>query len=218
MKCVMMFAAAVALIGNVGGAPAVRVQQHVPERLDTVRLIDPAAAKKNHILIVNVDNAIPKDMWANVVTYATSRLQLNVWTNAVADVDLPGFVFEPGRVQKTYGEKAKVGLFVVNKPKLTQFVGAPGYWYATNVRGLDADNPDAQTLRDRYAKMLLKGLAYACGGGASLDSACSLFYGSFTTSGMDKTGIMISPTTYFPMLEILRDIGGNEILTPAMDE
>jgi hypothetical protein len=34
---------------------------------------------------------------------------------------------------------------------------------------------------------------------------------------MDNTGIMISPTTYFPMLEILRAIGGGEMLTPAMD-
>ena len=90
--------------------------------------------------------------------------------------------------------------------------------YAANACGIEEGAADAQTVRDRYAKLILKGLAYACGGGASLEPTCSLFYGSFTPKGMDGTGIMISPTTYFPMLEILRGIGGPEMLTPAIEE
>ena len=35
--------------------------------------------------------------------------------------------------------------------------------------------------------------------------------------GMDKTGIQVSPMTYFPMLETLRGVGGTEILAPYMD-
>lgn len=193
-------------------------QQHVPERLDQIRLIHPAAAKKNHILIANVGNAVPTGTWDVAVTYAVSRLQLNVWTNSVARFDGREFFAEPTKVQRDFGEKAKVGLFIVNQPGQPRFFGAPGFWYAANACGIEEGAADAQTVRDRYAKLILKGLAYACGGGASLEPTCSLFYGSFTPKGMDGTGIMISPTTYFPMLEILRGIGGPEMLTPAIEE
>ena len=200
-----------------GAVAAPQKKQHVPERLDQVRLIHPAAATKNHILVANVDNAIPTGTWGDVVTYAVSRLQLNVWTNSVASFDAREFVADPAKVQKDFGGKAKVGLFIVNQPGQPRFVGAPGFWYAVNACGIEAGAPDAQTVRDRYAKLILKGLAYACGGGASLDPRCSLFYGSFTPEGMDGTGIMISPTTYFPMVEVLRGIGGTEMLSPAME-
>jgi len=36
--------------------------------------------------------------------------------------------------------------------------------------------------------------------------------------GIDGTIIQIAPTTYFPMLEVLKKIGGTEMLTPAMGE
>ena len=200
-----------------GAFAAPQKKQHVPDRLDQVRLIHPAAANKNHILAVNVGDAIPAGTWGDVVTYAVSRLQLNVWTNSVAAFDAAEFVADPAKVQKDFGGKAKVGLFFVNQPGKPRFIGAPGFWYAVNTCGVEAGAPDAQTIRDRYAKLILKGLAYACGGGASLDPKCSLFYASFTPEGMDGTGIMISPSTYFPMVEVLRGIGGTEMLSPAVE-
>ena len=215
MKVTMLIISA-AMTATLFAAKPVK-KHHVPERLDQIRLIHPAAANRNHILVANVGNAIPAETWGKVVTYAVSRLQLNVWTNSVAAFDAKEFLADPTKVQKDFGAKAKVGLFIVNEPNQARFYGAPGCWYAANVNGLDKGVSDAQTIKDRYAKLILKGLAYACGGGASLDSQCSLFYGSVTPKGMDDTGIMISPTTYFPMLEILRSIGGDEMLTPAMD-
>ncbi len=200
-----------------GAFAAPQKKQHVPARLDQVRLIQPAAATKNHILIVDVGNAIPEQMWGDVATYAVSRLQLNVWTNSVSAFDAKEYVADPAKVQKVFGAKAKVGLFFVNQPGQPRFLGAPGFWYMVNTYGIETGAPDGQTVRDRYAKLILKGLAYACGGGASLDPRCSLFYGSFTPEGMDSTGIMISPQTYFPMVEVLRGIGGTEMLTPAVE-
>ena len=198
-----------------GAAP---VRHHVPERLDKVRLIHPAAARKNHILLVNVGKAVPDEHWALSATYAVSRLQLNVWTNAADSVDVAAYATDSSRGMKAFGEKAKVCLFVVDDPKLANIVGAPGCWCAINVCNLRRDNPDRQTLRDRYAKTILKGLAYACGSGASIEPNCSLFYGSVTLAGMDGTGIMIAPPTYFPMLEVLKVVGGVEMLTPAIEE
>ena len=217
-KLALAAAVAAVLTGAFAADDAALKKVHVPERLDNVRLIRPVAATKNHILVTNVGGAIPQRDWSDVVTYAVSRLQLNVWTNTAASFDPHPYVDEPDLGQKAFGEKSKVCVFLVDSPKLPRLVGAPGFWCAANVRGLLNDKPDRQTERDRYAKLILKGLAYACGGGATIERKCSLFYGSFTPAGMDKTSIMVSPMTYFPMLEILRAIGGDEILSPAVDE
>jgi hypothetical protein len=41
-------------------------------------------------------------------------------------------------------------------------------------------------------------------------------YKTLTVDGLDAAGICITPETYFPMLESLRLIGGNEMLSPAI--
>ncbi len=193
-------------------------KQQVPARLDKIRLISKAAAEKNHILLVNVAGAIPDKDWCDTATYAASRLQINVWTNSVAQFDPAAYALDPAKGQRDFGAKAKVCVFLVNNPRLANVTSVPGCWSAINVCNLKRDNPDRQTLRDRYAKSILRGFAYASGAGASLEPMCSLFYGAVTLQGMDKTGIMIAPPTYFPMLEVLRTVGGNEMLSPAFDE
>ena len=193
-------------------------RQHVPERLDKVRLIQPAAAGRNHILLCNVGNAVPADSWALASNYASSRLQLNVWTNFTDKIDVVALVLDPSMCQKAFGEKAKVCVFLVDDPKLPPFVSVPGRFCAANVHALREDRPALQTIRDRIAKTILKGMAYAAGSGSTLESACSLYHGSVTLQGLDKTGIMITPMAYFPMLEVLQAIGGPEMLTPAMEE
>ena len=212
-----LIAAVIAAVASSAFTVTLPKDQHVPERLDKVRLIHPAAEKSNHILIVNVGKAIPEDTWGLVTTYAMSRLQLNAWTNSAESVDIAALALDPTKI-KAFGEKSKVCLFIVNDNKLARFTGAPGVWCAANISHLTSDNPDTQTLRDRYAKTILKGLAYACGSGASLESGCSMFYGSITNKGMDNTGIMITPMAYFPMLEALRAVGGPEMLSPAIEE
>ena len=206
-----------AFAASPGTAPK-RQPHHVPDRLDKVRLISPAAEKSNHMLLVNVGGAIPPDVWPIVSTYAVSRLQINVWTNSAESVDLGALLANPFLYKKTFGSKACVAVFIEKSAAGAPIVCAPGYWSRVNLNGIDGDGADAQTLRDRLAKMILKGMAYACGGGASLDQTCSLHYSSLSLKGLDECGISISPTTYFPMLEILRRIGGPEVLSPARDD
>ena len=196
---------------NVPKAPG-----RVPETLDGVRPIAEAARAANHIALVNVDHAIPDDIWPLVATYAASRVQLNIWTNSLEKSIVGALVVDPrATLRRALGDKACVGVFVERNANGASFMQSPGAWSMVNVRGLDRDSPDRRTLADRYAKMILKGLAFAAGGGASLDSACSLYYNSFTLEGMDRTGVQISPMSYFPMIEILRAVGGNEIVTPV---
>ena len=206
-----------AALGAALAADAQAEVNHVPERLDEVRLIAPEAAARNHILVANVAGAVPEAAWKLASTYAVSRLQVNVWTNAVASLDVKACVAERDWLSRAFGAKAKVGVFVVNDPKLPRLVGAPGEWIAVNVDGLAADGPNPQVLRDRYAKAILRGLAFACGSGSSLERD-SLCYAAWTVEGLDRSLIQINPPTYFPMLERLRSVGGNEILTPAIAE
>ena len=207
--------AAAALAASAACAASIH---HVPDRLDKVRLIAPAAANANHILLVNVGGAIPPETWPVVTTFATSRLSLNVWTNSVEKFDTAALFVNPFAFRPAFGEKAKVAVFFEKSPVGAPVTCSPGYWSRVNLAGIDSDKPDAQTLRDRYAKMILKGMAYAVGGGASLDQTCSLHYTSLSLKGLDGCGISIAPTTYFPMLEILRQIGGVEMLSPAHEE
>lgn len=217
MKKTLLTAACTAFVIPLISAPAPATVQHVPDRLDSVRLISPMAATKNHIAIVNVADALPADAWPLVSTYAASRLQLNVWTNALPESVFPA-VYEDGKlVGKTLGEKAKVAVFIEDIDTPFSYVSAPGFWCRVNVRPLKADNPSQQTLRDRYAKAILKGFAYACGSGAALDGRSASHYNTFDLAGIDKTGITISPDSYFPMLEVLRIVGGDDILTPSLE-
>lgn len=62
--------------------------------------------------------------------------------------------------------------------------------------------------------MLLKGLALACGLGASSDQYCVMYYKSFTLDGMDCTSATYGPNVYMPLLETLTALGGNEINIP----
>lgn len=193
-------------------------KNHVPERLDDIRLITPLAATRNHILAVNVGGAIPEKDWVLAVTYASSRLQLNVWTNSIGKTLFPEVAEKPSAITDAFGKKAKVAVFLEDSDSPYPYLSAPGAWCRVNVRYLKSDKPDLQTMRDRYAKAILKGFVYACGSGAALDGRSASNFDTFTLAGMDKTNITISPDSYFPMLEVLRVIGGNEILSPAVAE
>lgn len=191
---------------------------HVPSRLDSVRLINPSASGRNHICVVNVANAIPATAWPLAVTYAASRLQLNVWTNSLDKTIFPDVLTDGKSISKTLGGKAKVAVFIEDIETPAPYLSAPGQWCRVNIRPLKADNPDGQTFLDRCAKAILKGFVYACGSGAALDGRSSSNYDTFDLKGIDKTGITVSPDSYFPMLEVLRIVGGEEILTPAIED
>ena len=191
---------------------------HVPEEIGPrVRRIYPRARENNHILIVNVDNAIPPDVFATTVTYAMSRINVNTWTNSIGKSVVAELIEKPARQKELFGEKAIIAVFLEKRDGTVGFLNAPGHWAMANVDGLDRDNPSAQTLKDRYAKTILKGVGYACGIGASVDDLCSLNYKSSTLQEMDKTDIRISPMAYFPMLSILQSIGGIEMTSPPYE-
>lgn len=183
-----------------------------------VRGIHPAARGMNHIEIVNVGGAVPEALWPETVAYAASRLQVTVWTNSIARSVLPELVSGRATVKGVLGEKAVTAVFVEDAPGQPPFLSSLCSWSVVNVSGARRDGPGEQTLKDRYAKLILKGIGAACGSGLSLDRRSSLYMGSYSLAGMDRTAISISPDTYFPMLEVLRGIGGNEIVSPPSED
>ena len=180
----------------------VAAQNHVPASFDgSFGCIRADAGTRNHLLVVNVNKAIPDDVWPVVVNYAASRVPINVWTNSIDKLECGKF--------PVYA-KAVVTVFVVDDAKGPAELSAAGKWSRVSVAALKAGSPDAQTLRDRFAKMVLRGMARACGSGTTIEPACSLFYGANTLEGLDKVNITISPMAYFPMVEVLRAGGGDE--------
>ena len=178
----------------------------------------PEAAERSHVLFVNVAGALPEADFADVAEYAASRVQINLWTNSIPASMVRELFDNPAALTNRFGPKCCTAVFIEKNAKGYSFLNAQGSWSMVNLRGIERGAPAPDVLRDRRAKMFLKGLAYAAGGGASLDPKCSLYYGSFTLEGMDKTGVQISPNSYFPMLETLRAIGGTEILSPPVEE
>lgn len=179
-------------------------QIHVPATFDgSFKTIAPDAMTRKHILIVNVNDAIKPDNWPLVVNFAASRIAANVATNSLKIVK---HINDP---------KAVVKVLVRNDPSLPSISVIPGSMSTINLSWLEADKPDAQLLRDRQAKVLLKGIAAACGAGVTTDPKCALYFNSRTLSGLDQTDIAISPAANSTMIEVLQMFAGSDILTTA---
>ena len=182
-----------------------------------LRHFRPEARGREHLLIVNVGEALPGAVFARAAERAASAVMVNCWTNSIPKSMYRDLLDDPGLVQKTFGDKTRIVVFVERNEKGGSFVNTPGSWSMVNLRGLDRDKPDARKYEDRCAKMILKGIAHAAGAGASLEQVCAMYYGSFTLEGLDKVKTVISPMSYFPMLETLQCLGGHELVTPQQD-
>lgn len=205
-----MFAAAACL-----AAPSMN-KNHVPGVLDdSIRLFSSASADRPHILLVNVGDAVPEADWRLSSTYAASRLQLNIWTNSIDKLSQDNLLKDASLTEKLFlNPNSKVGVYLVKDEFSVPVLAAPGHWAVVNVAIASEGSPDGQTYRDRIAKLILKGIAAASGGGATIEPKCSMFYGSNTIRGLDSVNIMITPMCYFPMLEILRAVGGPDMTIP----
>lgn len=190
-------------------------QNHVPAALDaSIRPFFPRAAKRPHVALVNVGGAIPEDIWALATTYAVSRLQINVWTNSIPTSVLDRLVADPGYTKTALCDtNALIGVYFERRPSGCTILASPASWSVVNVAPFLADATDPQQIRDRYAKLVMKGLATACGSGNTLEPFCSMFYGAQNPAGMDRTNIALVPMAYFPMLETLRGVGGVDMAT-----
>ena len=183
---------------------------HVPETAEGLRPIVAAAKEANHLLVANA-GGIPAEDWPVVSTYALSRICLNTWTNSVEAAWLDGLMSSTNAVAARFGKMAKVGVFVCARPGAPREVACAGAWCVVNVWGYADDSPSRQTLRDRWAKAILRGVARAGGAMETANPECSFYSGVHVPADMDKTRIMLVPEAYFPALARFRAVGGHEM-------
>ena len=214
MKKVMNVVAAIILCT---GARA-EVLPSVPlPKVDPDKVLTEQAALKPHVLFVNLDKALEDVLFREAVAAVSLVQAVNL---AVAEAK--GFegvnLFEKKPRDRRFGEQAKVVVYVVNKPGMVSFLNAPGYWALVNLSGLDRDKPEAERYRRRLRQMMLKGLAHACGVGATFDARCVMYSESFTLEGMDKTSVSYSPFASGPLDSQLKALGGEAILRYAEEQ
>ena len=188
---------------------------HVPENIDDLKEpIKDNAANFNHVQLVNVAGAVPEKDWPIVTAFPASRVQINC---ALADLgsskEVDELLARPESLAEKFGPKAKLFVFVEDSDAAWPVIASPASFCRVNIRPLKADNPDATTLRDRIAKQILRGINYAAGGGGSTDSRSVTYVKARTLADLDECLVTIAPDAYFPMLECLRAVGGDEIMS-----
>ncbi|MDA3926534.1 MAG: hypothetical protein PF904_17725 [Kiritimatiellae bacterium] len=174
-------------------------------------LLPADATQRPHVLFVNVSGALPDADFREAAAYVRMKYMLNVAVRNESKPFANELVEDTAALRKRFGDKAVIVVALVKQEIGPSFVNVPGYFSQVNLRGLDKDGPEELFLKKRTRQMLLKGLAHACGIGATIDSTCVMKYNSFTLDGMDRVSTTYGPNAYFPMLELLKEIGGDSI-------
>lgn len=186
---------------------------HVPETAEGLKAQLPANADSfNHIRLVNVANAVPAKDWPLVTAFPASRLNISIALGEAADAkEVDSLLASRDALAKKFGPKARLFVFIEDSDATWPVIASPASFCRVNIRPLKADKPDAQTLRDRIAKQILRGINYAAGGGSSADPRSVTYTRAATLADLDKAMITISPDAYFPLLECLTAVGGDEM-------
>ena len=170
----------------------------------------------NHVGFINVNGAVDSVLFNEAVT---NRIlcSISVASKAYATdrINVSHLVEEASKGYPN-GE-CKISVYFVSDPAFPPQVVSPGFFAVMNVRGLDKD-ADIKKYAKRIEKMVLKGLAFACGFGANQDiGRCVMATGSFETlKGIDATSASYSPFCYFPLSDYLNSRG--LMIVPRDDE
>ena len=188
---------------------------HVPESIEGLKSpIRENAASFNHVRLVNVARAVPEKDWPLVTAFPASRMQVNCALGSIgSSQEVDSLLARPESLTERFGPKARLFVFVEDTDAAWPVMASPAAFCRVNIRPLKADKPDATTLRDRIAKQILRGINYAAGGGGSTDSRSVTYVRAQTLADLDKALVTIAPDAYFPLLECLRAVGGEEITT-----
>ena len=171
---------------------------------------EPAAEEKREetegrcaAVFVNVGGAMPPQKLWEVASRVSASLGVRIDTNAVERTALAGLMDGTGAPLKRTGKDRAVYVFFRNSPGAPSVVASPRRWAVVNTAPLGADKPAPPLLGERMAKVALRGLAYASGGGATMEKNCLMSPACDTLEGLDAAPFAISPMAYIPMLEFL---------------
>jgi len=180
---------------------------------NVAELLPAAAVEKNHVLFVNVGNAMPANDFSNAVAYVRSQWWVNV---ALAEKEKPfagDVVADTAFLKTTFGEKAKVVVAIVKNKTAPRYIAIPGLFAQVNIQFLEDDSPAPEYLKKRQTQMVISGLARALGIGVNVDQYCAMFYDTQTLEGLDKVSATFGPYAYVPFQNLLLSLGGEEIFS-----
>jgi hypothetical protein len=206
---VLMFALLVPLAAFCADTPKKNAVLEPVENVD--RFLPAGATNCAHILFVNVDGALPDAAFREAAAYVSMKTTFNVAVRNERKPFTDAAVADLATLRARFGGKAVIVVAFVKQEKNPVFMNIPGWFSQVNLRDVNKDSPGELFLKKRVRQMFLKGLAHACGVGATIDSMCVMHYNSFTLEGMDQVSATYGPNSYFPMLELLKKIGGNDI-------
>lgn len=167
-------------------------------------LLPADADQEAHIVFVNVNNAMPEDDFRKAAAYIRMKYQLRVSVKSASGMFAQNVMADTAFLKETFGDKAVLVIAVVKEEKAPSYLSIPGWFAQVNVSGLYKDGPDELFTYKRNSQMLMKGLAYACGLGATMDNMCAMEHSSFTLEGMDAVSATYGPNTFFPMQTLFR--------------
>lgn len=196
------------------GKPAVKKVRvnHVPETAKGLQPISDLAKKYRHIELVNVNNAVPAADWDVITRYVAEAMPMNFYTNTLDKSITMDLI--TGKIQqheKVLGEKAKVAVFIEKDGSgRPSFLASAGRWSSVDITKAVSSAPDAQTVKDRIAKYLMRGIAYAIGGGASMEGNSTLSGRVVSLEQLDQTPIVCPPMSLFPLVEAVDALTNHE--------
>lgn len=174
---------------------------------------------KNHVLFVNVDNALDEKCFREAVAAVSLAIPVNLAVTATNGWD-GGRLFNKAGREKQFSAHTKLVVYVLNKPEMITFASAPYNWSMVNISGFNTNIPseDQERYRRRLRQLMLKGLGLACGIGGNTDTGrCVMSSDSFSSETIDSTSATFSPYAYAPIEEALIKIGKEEIFQSAED-
>lgn len=199
-------------IGNASQKP--QKNSHLaPLGTNVTALLHAEGIQKNHVLFVNVADAMSHDAFREAVAYVKAQWWVNVVaTNARQSVKEEA-IRDTKAMKKRFGDKACFVIEIVRDKALPDIIAVPGGFAQVNIYKTESDKPTAEYVKKRQIQMVLKGLAYSCGVGSNVDEFCVMYYKSSLASleYMDSSSATFGPFAYVPLRDVLFACGGDAI-------
>lgn len=161
------------------------------------------AVERCAAVFVDVGGALPPQKLREVAARVSANLGVRIDTNSTERTALAGLTDGTEVPVKSAGKGQVVFVFFRDSPAAPAVVASPRRWAVVNIAPLVADKPAPTLLGERMAKVALRGLAYACGCGTTMEAHCLMAPRCDTLAGLDAAPFAISPTAYIPMMEFL---------------
>lgn len=162
-----------------------------------------AVTAKNFVAFVNVDSAVSLDLLHSIVTNdLRAIISVDGRVHSEPTISIADLV---NTTAKGYPSgNRQLSVYLVNSTNFPPQVVIPQYISIINVRGLNKNSTE-KLYRERIRKVILKGLAFSCGFGATMESGtCVMGLGSFDSlKGIDETSDSYSPFCFFPLEKYL---------------